>query len=59
MAVVTWEKKEKHSTQPKAQPTKTVVAQQYDQRSYDDVSREIMEDQIRDMEKWMRERGSA
>ena len=58
MAVITWEKKEKPKGQQKVQPTKTVVAQQYDQRSYDDVSRELMEDQIRDMEEWLA-RGSA
>ena len=58
MAVITWEKKEKPKGQQKVQPAKTVVAQQYDQRSYDDVSRELMEDQIRDMEEWLA-RGSA
>lgn len=41
----------------KAKPK--VNAQDYDQRSYDEVSDEIMQEQIRDMEEWMKRGGSG
>lgn len=40
-------------------PAKQVVAQQYKQRAYDDVQAELLEEQDREMEEWMRNGGGA
>lgn len=49
-SVITWEKRET----TRAAPTKTVVAQQYEQRDYSGIQDELMDQQDRDMEEYLR-----
>ena len=49
----TWERNNFNRGGPKT-PTKTVVAQQYEQRDYSGVQADLMSEQDREMEEWMR-----
>ncbi len=52
--VITWEKRDK-----KQAPVKTVVAQQYEQRDYGGTQAELMAEQDREMEEYMRREKSG
>lgn len=65
-----WARRDQQQAQPKqepvkwfdrpaARPAKQVVAQQYKQRAYDDVQAELLAEQDREMEEWMRNGGGA
>ena len=54
MSVITWEKRNKQNKPP----TKTVIAQQYQQRDYSGVQNEIQDELDREMEEYMRRNGA-
>jgi hypothetical protein len=51
-AVITWERKDR------GKPSKRVAAQEYAQRDYSGVQRDLVAEQNREMEEWL-QRGSA
>lgn len=51
--IITWVKRDKNTRQT-VKPTKTVVAQQYEQRDYSGIQDELMEQQDREMEEYLR-----
>ena len=55
--VRTWEQRDNTPRAAPVKPTKTVVAQQYEQRSYSGVQAELISEQDREMEEWMRNEG--
>ena len=53
-AVITWEKRD--GNRGPQRPAKTVLAQQYDQRDYSDVQRQIEEQNDREIEEALRKK---
>lgn len=55
--VRTWEQRDNSPRDAPAKPTKTVVAQQYEQRAYTGIDDQLMSEQDREMEEWLRSGG--